>query len=148
MRARGSGEGGFSAAIFIVLIALMVMLVGGVAVDLWRVLAEHRQVTGLVDGASIAGATAVDSEALYAGEPARLDAALATARTCDYLSRHGVAAPCPGEVEVTVGAETVTVTLRRDVDVTLLALLSLAGGEVAPIEVGATSTAQLQLGTP
>ncbi len=139
-------EGGFSTPVMVLFIALLVLLLGGISVDLWRVIAEHREITTLVDGAAIAGATAVDEELLYAepGLAPQLDEAEAIARVCDYLFRNGVAASCPGDVDVVVGVADLTVTFERDVDVTLLRLLTLAGGSVDPIEVGSTSTAVLQ----
>jgi hypothetical protein len=149
MKARHD-ERGFSAPVFIVLIAAMVMFLGGISVDLWRVLAEHRKVTGLADGASIAAATAVDLDLLYAqpDQPAILQPAEAVSRACDYLARNGVTASCPGEVAIDVIADEVTVELRREVPLTLLAFLSAAGGNGDPIEVAARSTSQLQRGVP
>jgi hypothetical protein len=146
----GSREGGFSTPVLVMLVAILVLLLGGVSVDLWRVIAEHREITTLVDGAAIAGATAVDEELLYAGpelEP-QLDEAEAIGRVCDYLARNGVELSCPGAVDVQVGAFDITVTLEREVDVTLLRLLTLAGGSTDPIAVGSTSTAVLQRSTP
>jgi hypothetical protein len=143
-------EAGFSAPVFILFVALLVLLVGGVAVDLWRVVATHRRVAGLVDGAAIAGATAVDEERLYSDPDLEpwLDEQEAVARACDYLVRNGVDLTCPGEVEVAVGTFEITVAFERGVEVTLLRLLSLAGGSVEPIAVGSTSTAVLQRGLP
>jgi hypothetical protein len=119
-------------------------------VDLWRVVATHRRVTGLVDGAAIAGATAVDEARLYADpdlEPV-LEELEAIDRSCDYLARNGVDLTCPGEIEIEIGTVDVTVRYTRDVDVTLLRLLSLAGGSTEPIAVGSTSTAVLQRSLP
>ena len=95
-------EAGFSAPVMVMFVAILVLLVGGISVDLWRVVAEHRRITTLVDGAAIAGATAVDEEQLYTepGLAPQLDEAEAVGRVCDYLARNGVAQTCPGEVEV------------------------------------------------
>ena len=150
MKAGSGSEGGFSTPVMIVFVAILVLLLGGVSVDLWRVVAEHREITTLVDGAAIAGATAVDEEVLYT-QPAldpQLDAAEAVGRVCDYLVRNGVELSCPGEVDVVVGVTDITVTFERDVEVTLLRLLTLAGGSTDPIAVGATSTAVLQRSAP
>ena len=136
-------EGGFSTPVFVVLVALLVLLLGGISVDLWRVVAEHRKLAGLVDGAAIAGATAIDERRLYEtpGLDPVLDAEIAVARVCDYLARSGVEQPCPESVTVVVGATDVSVTVEREVDVTLLRLLTLAGGDTEPIAVGATGVA-------
>ena len=150
MRRRAQFEGGFSTPIFVVFIGLLVLLLGGISVDLWRVVAEHRKVTGLVDGAAIAGATAVDEDRLYANPDLEpwLDEAAAVDRACDSLARNGVELACPGEVSIDVGTVDITVAFDRDVEVTLLRLLSLAGGSTDPISVGSTSTAVIQRGLP
>lgn len=143
-------EGGFSTPVMVLFVALLVLLLGGVSVDLWRVVAEHREIATLVDGAAIAGATAVDEELLYTepGVEPQLDEAEAVFRVCDYLARNGVELSCPGQVDVVVGIDDITVTFERDVDVTLLRLLTLAGGSTDPIAVGSTSTAVLQRSGP
>lgn len=149
--ARLRSEGGFSAPVMVLLFAVMILLLGGVSVDLWRVLAEHRRVSGVADGAAISGATAIDTSLLYAdpnAAPALAERAVVD-RACSYAVRSGVVASCPGEdAMVVVSDDSVTVTLRRDVDVTLLSLLSLAGGDVSPIEVGAVATASLRRASP
>jgi len=143
-------EEGFSTPVFVLFIAMLVLLLGGVSVDLWRVVAEHRKVTGLVDGAAVAGATAVDEQRLY-DEPELdpvIDEALAIGRVCDYLARNGVELRCPGDIVIDVAGTEITVGFERDVDVTLLRLLSLAGGTTDPIAVGSTSTAVVARGLP
>ena len=47
-----------------------------------------------------------------------------------------------------VGVADITVTVERDVEVTLLRMLTLAGGSVDPIAVGSTSTAVMQRSAP
>ena len=46
-------------------LVLLLFFAGGLALDLWRVLSYHGTLTGLADKAAVAGATAVDSDALY-----------------------------------------------------------------------------------
>ena len=62
-------EGGFSAPIMVLIMAMMVLFIGGISIDLWRVIADHREVSGLADGAAIpdrqpAGAASTDEEAI------------------------------------------------------------------------------------
>jgi hypothetical protein len=147
-----SGEGGFSAPVLVLMVAMMVLIIGGLSVDLWRVLAEHRAVAGLVDGAATAGATGVDTEAIRVDSEAaiRLDPTKARARACDYLEVHGGLAPgcaSPG-IAVAVVDASITVRLERDVDLTLLRLVQALSGDTAPISVGAESTATALRGTP
>jgi hypothetical protein len=135
----------------VLLLAMMVLFLGGISVDLWRVLSDHREVAGIVDGAAIAGATAIDADALYADLPARLDASLARERVCSYLAEHaGVpAGQCPGpDVEVGIATDTVFVRYRRDVPLTLLRAVSVFGGDADPIRVSAEAEVTLLRGVP
>lgn len=144
-------EDGFSSPILIAVFAFMVLFIGGVSVDLWRVLSEHREVAGLVDGAAIAGATALDVDALYDDEPARLDPVLARDRVCQYMAFHDglPLGDCPGpQLGLTVGLDVVTVSYERDVPLTLLNAVSLFGGDTDPIAVSAVSEVTLQRGVP
>lgn len=144
-------EAGFSAPIMILVMAMMVMIIGGISVDLWRVIAEHRDVTGLTDGAAIAGATAVDIAAFEADPTADpvLDRALATQRVCEYMNAHAGIASCPSPT-LTVGFSTdltaIEVTFQRDVPLTLLRAIELGGAE--PIVVYAEAFVELERGTP
>ena len=147
-----SGQGGFSAPVLVLMVAMMLLIIGGLSVDLWRVLAEHRDVAGLVDGAATAGATGVDTEAIRDDPeaPIRLDPAEARVRACDYLEVHGGLAPgcvSPG-VGVTIVDASITIRLERDVELTLLRLVQALSGDTAPISVGAASTATALRGTP
>ena len=150
MRLRG--DGGFSAPIMTLLLALMILGAAGISVDLWRVISEHREVAGLVDGAAAAGATAIDENALYVDpNDVRLDVALAEDRVCDYLAtRAGISrSSCPGPVvDVVVTSQTVGVSLERDVELSLLRLLLLTGDGAAPITVGSSSTVVVVRGLP
>ena len=147
-----SGQGGFSAPVLVLMVAMMLLIIGGLSVDLWRVLAEHRAVAGLVDGAATAGATGVDTEAIRADSdaPIRLDQAEARLRACEYLEVHGDLAPgcaSPG-VGVAIVDASITIRLEREVDLTLLRLVQALSGDTAPISVGAESTATALRGTP
>ena len=42
---------------------MVVFTVGGLAIDLWRGLAAHRQVAGIVDSAAVAVGSAIDEDA-------------------------------------------------------------------------------------
>lgn len=143
----GDGEAGFTSVSFMLMMLVMVVAVGGISVDLWHVVAEHRDVAGVVDGAALAGAAAVDRDGLRADPTmVRLQPEEATTRACDYLRSYGRVSLCPGpEADVVVGPDTVTVTVRRSVGLTLLQILSGLdpGADTSPIEVGATATARV-----
>jgi len=138
-------DGGFTGVTFMLMMLVLVVAVGAISVDLWHVVAEHREVAGVVDGAAISAANAVDVE-LLREVPALLqiqpDQALA--RACSYLQVNGGVGSCPGpEAEVVVGVSAVSVTMRRQVKLTLLRVFAGLNpeGDTSPIEVAATSTA-------
>ena len=138
---------GFSSVTFMLMMLVLVLAVGAISVDLWHLVAEHREVAGVVDGAAIAAASAIDEEALRLDPPrVQIDADRAVARACGYLQVNGEAGLCPGpDARVIVGTVTVSVTMRRDVNLTLLKIFSGLdpGADTSPIEVGATSTARI-----
>lgn len=144
-------EGGFSAPIMILVMAMMVMIIGGISIDLWRIIADHREVTGLADGAAVAGATAVDVEAFEADPTADpvLQPALAVQRVCEYMATYGGVADCPSStltINFAPDLSGIEVTFQRDVDLTLLRAIEVAGTE--PVTVYADAFVELQRGTP
>lgn len=144
-------EGGFSAPIMVLIMAMMVMVIGGISVDLWRIIADHRELTGLVDGAAIAGATAVDVEAFEADPTADpiLDPAEATARVCQYMNDHAGVTSCPSAtltVDFPTDLTGIEVGYQRDVELTLLRVVEVGGAD--PVAVYAEAFVELQRGTP
>ncbi|NND01604.1 MAG: hypothetical protein HKN91_02355 [Acidimicrobiia bacterium] len=144
-------EAGFSAPIMILILAFMVAIIGGISIDLWRIIEDHREVTGLADGAAIAGATAVDIPAFEADPTADpiLDPALAVQRVCDYMRSHGEVATCPSATLTVDFASDLTgieVTYQRDVALTLLRAVEVGGAD--PVVVYAESFVELERGTP
>ena len=146
-----SGEGGFSAPIMVLIMAMMVLIIGGISVDLWRIIADHREVTGLADGAAVAGATAVDVAAFEMDPTADpiLDPGLAVQRVCDYMRNHADVTSCPSsmlEIDIAPDLTGIEVTFQREVDLTLLRVVEVGGAD--PVVVGATAFVELQRGTP
>jgi hypothetical protein len=145
------GEGGFSAPIMVLLMAMMVLFIGGISIDLWRIIADHREVSGLADGAAIAGATAVDIAA-YEADPTLdpiLDPAAATQRVCDYMADHEGVTACPSAtltVEFASDLSALTVSFQREVDLTFLRIVDVGGAD--PIVVYSDSLVELHRGTP
>jgi uncharacterized membrane protein len=138
---------GFSSVTFMLMMLVLVIAVGAISVDLWHLVAEHREVAGVVDGAAIAAASAVEEEALRLHPPrVQIDGDRAAAKACSYLQANGGVGLCPGpDARVVVGTDSVSVTMRRDVNLTLLKVFSGLdpGADRSSIEVGATSTAAL-----
>ncbi len=140
-------ERGFTSVSFMLMMLVLLVAVGGISVDLWHLVAEHRDVAGVVDGAALAAAGAVDQEDLRRNPPkVQLQPDQAMARACDYLQANGGVNLCPGpDAEVVVGPDSVSVTLRRSVNLTLLRILSGLDpdADTSPIELGATATARV-----
>lgn len=147
MRASLRSDAGFTSVTFILMTLVLVVAVGAIAAELWHLVAEHREVAGLADGAAIAGASAVDVDELRADPPSVvLKPEHAEARACAYLQANGGVGACPGsEADIVVTADTVTVTMRRDVELTLMRIFSGLdpSADTSPIEVAASSTAGL-----
>ena len=151
MRRLHREEDGFSAPIMILVMAMMVLIIGGISIDLWRIIADHRDVTGLADGAAVAGATAVDVEAFEADPTADpiLDPGLAVQRVCQYMQTHADVSDCPSpmlSIDIAADLTGIEVTFQRDVELTLLRVVEVGGAD--PIRVGAASFVELQRGTP
>ena len=144
-------EGGFSAPIMVLIMAMMVLFIGGISIDLWRVIADHREVSGLADGAAIAGATAVDIDA-YEADPTLdpvLDPAVATQRVCQYMADREAITACPSAtltVDFAPDLRAIAVSFQREVELTFLRIVEVGGAE--PIVVYSDAVVELQRGTP
>lgn len=119
-------------------VAMMVIFVGGISLDLWRVAATRRAVASAVDGAALAGASGLDEEAFRAsnGDDVHLDPDLATELVAENLRAQPGAAEFV-EVAIEPAADRITVRAARPVELTLLKIF-LAGE--APVVVRASST--------
>jgi len=151
MRRLRHEEGGFSAPVMVLIMAMMVLFIGGISIDLWRVIADHREVSGLADGAAIAGATAVDIVAFEADPTADpiLDRAAATQRVCQYMRDHEGVTACPSATLTVAFAPDLTaieVSFQREVPLTFLRIVEVGGAD--PIVVYSEALVELQRGTP
>ncbi len=126
-----------SATLWVLGLTLMVFALGGLSVDLWRGVAARRTVAGIADAAAVAAANGIDEAAWRQGDLV-LDEARARG-----LARRVIAAE-PGAAalawRLTVAGDTATVTVRRDLPLTLLRLFD-PGGEPLRVEVSATARA-------
>ena len=144
-------EGGFSAPIMVLIMAMMVLFIGGISIDLWRVIADHREVSGLADGAAVAGATALDIAA-YELDPTAdpiLDPGLATQRVCRYMADHEGVSVCPSDtltVDFAPDLSAIAVSFQREVELTFLRIVEVGGAD--PIVVYSDAVVQLQRGIP
>lgn len=140
-------EWGFTSVGFMLMLLVLVVAAGAISADLWHLVAEHRELAGVVDGAAISAANAVDTEALREDPPVvRLLPHQAISRACGYLQVRAGVTGCPGpDASVVVDGASVSVTLRRPVELTLLRILEglNSDADTSPIEVYVSSTARV-----
>ena len=117
-------------------LCIMVLFLGGLSLDLWRVIAVRRSVVAMADAGATAGANGLDEGALRSGE-LRLDPVLARADADDAL-RAQSGWPAVDAADVEIDGNRVTVTLRAHVDFTLLGIF--VHGD--PVEVRASASAE------
>jgi len=118
-------------------LCVLLLPLGGLGLDLGRAFSARRSLSATADAAALAGAGALDIAAYRADGSVRLDPTRAEARArrsvADQLDADAVRA-----VRVHVEADTITVEVEGDVDLTLLRLLR--GAE--PFTVIASATAR------
>ncbi len=118
--------------LWMLMVVLMTLFLGGIAVDLWRAFSERRAVAGMVDAAAIAGASGIDADRYRATNEVVLDPVQARTRALANLAQQGE--DLPGVVvEVAPDGSAITVTGTRDVPFTLMRVLlpDLADARVA-----------------
>ena len=125
-------------------LAVVALALGGLSIDLWRVLSAHARLAAITEAAAVAGAGGIDLERLYdgAGETLVLSVPLATNRACAYLIEHLEIMDCPGpDATVTVRSDTIEVRTVGYASLSLGRLLLLAGGDPGIVEISAVATA-------
>jgi Flp pilus assembly protein TadG len=120
-------------------LCLMLFLLGGVSLDLWRAFSERRSLAATADAAAVAGASALDESAYRSSGVVRLLPADAERRAqaslAEQLDRRALR-----DARVAATADEVTVTVGGSVDFTLLQIV--APGDEFAITVRATARPQ------
>ena len=120
-------------------LCLMLFLLGGISLDLWRAFSERRTLAATADAAAVAGASALDEAAYRSTGVVRLVPADAQRRAraslADQLDRRALRG---ARVEAT--EDTVLVTVGGSVDFSLLQIV--APGDEFAITVHATARPQ------
>jgi Flp pilus assembly protein TadG len=120
-------------------LCLMLFLLGGVSLDLWRAFSERRSLAATADAAAVAGASALDESAYRSSGTVRLLPADAERRAqaslAEQLDRRALR-----DARVAATADEVTVTVGGSVDFTLLQIV--APGDEFAITVRATARPQ------
>ena len=120
-------------------LCLMLFLLGGLSLDLWRAFSERRSLAATADAAAVAGASALDESAYRSSGVVRLLPADAERRAqaslAEQLDRRALR-----DARVAATADEVTVTVGGSVDFTLLQIV--APGDEFAITVRATARPQ------
>lgn len=144
-----STERGVAGAALLVAVAVVVVAIGAVAVDLWRVLETQRRLSGHVDAAATAAASAVDEASLRSGieTTPSLDVTAALDRACEMLLAAAAVERCsqPG-LSIEVGLTGVRIEASQRVDLLLLGRIGFGTRSNGSVDVGAAAVAELRRG--
>ena len=120
-------------------LCLMLFLLGGISLDLWRAFSERRSLAASADAAAVAGASALDEAAYRSTGAVRLVPADAQRRAraslADQLDERALR-----DARVDATEDTVIVTVGGSVDFSLLQIV--APGDEFAITVHATARPQ------
>jgi uncharacterized membrane protein len=134
---RVAGEEG-TIVLWLLGLCVTLLFIGGISLDLWRVLSERRALAGMADTAAIAGATGIDEDAFRTSDVVVLDPGLATSRARASLAgQSDVASLTSADARATTAV--VTVTLRGSVPLTLLRVL-VPDRAAIPLQVQAVAS--------
>lgn len=112
-----------SITLWMVGLVMVVFAVGGIAIDLWRGLAVHRQVAAVADAAAVAAGSAVDEEAWRTDGALRLDPARVAERVEEAVAAQPAGVVDGYSVETAADGSAATISVSATVDLTLLGLL-------------------------
>jgi Flp pilus assembly protein TadG len=120
-------------------LCLMLFLLGGISLDLWRAFSERRSLAATADAAAVAGASALDEAAYRSSGAVRLAPADAQRRAraslAEQLDRRALR-----DARIEATEDTVMVTVGGSVDFSLLQIV--APGDRFAITVHATARPQ------
>ncbi len=102
-------------------VVVLLLFVGGVSLDLWRVFSERRALAEVADAAAAAGANGVDTAAYRLDGTLQLDQSLATRLALDNVATQTDVGSLTA-VQVDASVEVVVVEVRGEVPLTLLGL--------------------------
>jgi hypothetical protein len=111
---------------------MVLMVLGGLSIDLWRVLAERRLLAATADAAAVAAVSAIDlaryrdpaAVPTALDEPVRLDPVPAEQRARESIRRSGVPLSADPQVEFQDGDTRIVLLLESRIDFGLLRLLA------------------------
>ncbi|MGH9104478.1 MAG: hypothetical protein ACRDZX_01315 [Acidimicrobiales bacterium] len=134
-----NNDRGDAMVVWCLLLAVMLLPLGGLSVDLWHGIAAQGQLQAAAEDAAAAGSSGIDVGLYRQSGCIALDPATATALAQANLEAQAGLPPLAGSsIEVSAGGFEISVTLREDVRLTLL---SLVEGD-RPLVVAATATSR------
>ena len=143
------GERG-SVTIWMLALSMVLMVLGGLSIDLWRVLAERRLLAATADAAAVAAVSAIDltfyrdpvAIPTAIDQPVRLDPLPAEQRALESVRRSGVRLSADPHVDFEDGDTRIVVRLENQVEFGLLRLLAgdFEGGFTVIARADATAT--------
>ena len=114
-------------------LVMMMLAIGGIGLDLWRVLDTRRELGLLADSSAVAGASAIDEDILRSSGDIVLVPVAARNRALGVLAGSDPL----DSVVVSIVGDKVSVEVRRTVDFTLLRFLLPDEGGILVEAVGA-----------
>jgi Flp pilus assembly protein TadG len=118
------------AGVWLMLLMVILLMVGGLSIDLWRAFSERRAMAESAEAAARAGANGVDLEAFDLTGAVALDPDLAAALAEQHLQQHNESRYVTGR-DVDADTETVTVRISGTVEVTLLGMVGIGSLDVS-----------------
>ncbi len=132
-----NGECG-QVTIFGIGLVMMILVVGGIGLDLWRVVAQHRALAGVADAAAAAGANGIDAESYRRSGEVVLDAERARSLVQWSLATQDRPSSFVDASVERVEPGRITVAVKGRVDFSLLSLV--APGDGIDLEVMASAS--------
>jgi Flp pilus assembly protein TadG len=131
------GKEGGSVTLWVLGLCVMLLFVGGLAIDLWRAFSERRALANMADAAAVAGSSAVDTDHFRHTDEVRLDPALAEQLARDSMDAQADRRSLVGATARATPDE-VTVTATGRVDFSLLRIF-MADHDPLTVTVSATA---------
>jgi Flp pilus assembly protein TadG len=121
--------------IWLLMMTVVILMLIGMALDLWRAVSAERGLATATDAAAAAGANGIDEAHYRATDEIRLDPSRAQDLATEAMDAQREAASLTA-FDVTVAAQRITVRSEMAVELTLLRLVTSG-----PLLIRATSTA-------
>ena len=131
-------ERGDAVIVWCLLLAVMLLPLGGLSIDLWHGIAVQRQLQAAAEDAAAAGASGINTSTYRASGCLVLDPATAVPLARANLAAQTGLGPLSGaDVEISPGGNEITVALAEDVHLTLLSWVE--GGRSLVVTATASS---------